>query len=279
MNIQTIILPVNGYGTHAATLTAYVQHNIGARADRERPAVVICPGGGYEFCSDREAEPVALAFVARGYQAFVLDYTVVDADEEAMGHALLPAPQRDLANAVAEVRGNAHAWHVDASRIAIIGFSAGGHLCATYSGVSRDPEFARDLGFTCEDIAVSAQILCYPVIDLAGGWPKDPARVPRLCGEATPELLSAQKLVDAGTPRTFIWHTASDQGVPVRNSYVYAEALAAAGVDHDVHVFHAGPHGLSLATEESAKDATGVMPHVARWFDLAIEWLEEESAA
>ena len=108
--METVELPRGGYGDHTPLLSAYVQDNVAAQHGRRRPAMVICPGGGYEFCSDREAEPMALAWVARGYQAFVLDYTVLDAERAAAGEALLPAPQRDLAHAVACVRSLAAEW-------------------------------------------------------------------------------------------------------------------------------------------------------------------------
>lgn len=273
MRIETIELPKSDYGTKTPTLTVYAQDNVAAHEGRRRPAMIICPGGGYEFCSDREAEPMALAFVARGYQAFVLDYTVLDPAED---RVLLPYPQRDLARAVALVRARADEFHVDEERIAILGCSAGGHLCATYSALSRDADFAASVGLACDQIAIAAQVLCYPVIDFAAGWPSDAKRVDPICVPGP--LRAAQDLVDEETPRTFIWHTAADDGVPVRNTYRYAAALAEHGVDHDCHVFHRGRHGLSLATPQSAKDASYQSGHVAHWIDLAIEWLEEPSA-
>lgn len=279
MRIEVMGLSASGYGIHVPTLTAYVQENVEAQRDRLRPAMIICPGGGYEFCSDREAEPMALEFVARGYQAFVLDYDVLDPDLAAKGVCLLPSPQQNLAHAVACVRAHAEEWSVDAGRICILGCSAGGHLCAAYSGLAQRKDFAADMGYTREDIAVCAQVLCYPVIDLTAGWPS-PAeeRIPALCDRAS-DLVATQGLVSAETPRTFIWHTAADQGVPAVNTYLYAAALAHAGVDHDCHVFHAGRHGLSLATPQTSKRAEHVVPHVAHWIDLAVEWLDEEPAA
>lgn len=269
MRIERIELPSAGYGAKAAALTAYVQDNVGAQAARRRPGVVICPGGGYEFCSDLEWEPVALAFLARGCQAFVLDYTVLDPAES---HPLLPAPQLDLARAVAAVRARADAWHVDEKNLGLLGCSAGAHLCATYVGMVRDQAFLAQAGVTAEAARADWQVLCYPVIDLDAGWPGDAAYAARLCDEASP-LRHAQDLVNEATPRTFLWHTATDETVPVRNAYLYAQALAAHGVDHECHVFHAGRHGLSLATEQSARWADCVNPHVERWLDLAIEWL------
>lgn len=268
MRIEKIELPASGYGRRAPALTAYVQDNVGAQAARLRPAAIVCPGGGYEFCSDLEAEPVAIALLARGYQAFVLDYTVLDESEEA---PLLPLPQLDLAHAVALVRARAGDWHVDPADVGALGCSAGGHLCATYAGLARDEAFLARAGLTADEARVSWQVLCYPVVDLGAGWPPDPSHAARLCAEGSP-LRRAQDLVDADTPPTFVWHTATDATVPVRNAYAYAEALAAHGVDHECHVFHEGRHGLSLATEESARYPDCVCAHAARWLDLAVEW-------
>ena len=271
MRIERVELPRSGYGSKAAALTAYVQDNVEAQAARLRPGVVICPGGGYAFCSDLEWEPVALALVAHGCQAFVLDYTVLD---DAEAGPLLPAPQVDLARAVATVRERAGEWRVDEKNLGLLGCSAGAHLCASYVGVMRDEALLARAGVSADAARADWQVLCYPVIDLDAGWPPDPAYANRICDGASP-LRRAQDLVDASTPRTFLWHTATDETVPVRNAYLYAEALAAHGVDHECHVFHEGRHGLSLATEQSARWDDCVRPHVAHWLDLAAEWLAD----
>lgn len=276
MHIETIELSMPDYGETASALTAYVQDNIPAQAGRSRPAAIICPGGGYHMCSPREGEPVALELVSRGFQAFVLSYTVLDESEAAQGRTLFPHPIEDLAHAVALVRERAEAWSVDEDRIVLFGFSAGGHLCATYSSLAHRRSFAWDMGFPLRDLTVSAQVLGYPVIDFSYGWPGDEVYERALCDEG--ELTRAQSLVDADTPRTFIWHTAEDGFVPVRNTLAYAEALAQAGVDFDCHIFHRGRHGLSLATDQTGADEEHRDGHVARWLDLALEWLGEDPA-
>lgn len=274
MRIEKIELPHAGYGSKAATLTAYVQDNVADQATRRRPAVIVCPGGAYAFCSDREADPIALAFLASGYQAFVLDYTVIDLSEPS---ELLPAPQVDLARAVALVRAHANIWRVDEKNLGILGCSAGGHLCATYTALIRDEGFLARAGVLAEEARVAWQVLCYPVIDFEAGWPEEASWAARICGEESP-LRHAQGLVGAQTPPTFLWHTATDGTVPVRNAYLYAGALAAQGVDHECHVFHKGRHGLSLATAQTAHREGDVVPHVARWLELALEWLDEIGA-
>lgn len=274
MRIETIELPSSEYGDETPTLTTYIQDNIPAQAGRRRPAVVICPGGGYHMCSERESEPVALAFAARGFQAFVLDYTVLDEKEFAQGRTLMPYPLYDLAHALALVHERAEEWDVDEDRITVAGFSAGGHLVALFSAMARRREFAHDADVSARDLEFSSQILGYPVVDFACGWPEDDVYVRALCADA--EYTAAQDLVDEDTPRTFLWHTAEDSFVPVRNSLLYAAALDRAGVDFDCHVFHCGRHGLSLATDQTGADEEHQDAHVARWFDLALEWLDED---
>lgn len=271
MRVERLELPSSGYGSGVPALTAYVQDDVTDRPARRRPAAVVCPGGGYAFCSGREGEPVALALLARGYQAFVLDYTVLD---DAAGGTLLPAPQLDLTRALAAVRERADAWGVDPDDLGIVGFSAGAHLCATYSALMRDERLLARAGVPAAAARACWQVLCYPVIDLDAGWPPDPAHAARVCGEGSP-LRRAQDLVDDATPPTFVWHTATDGTVPVRNAYLYAAALAARGVDHECHVFHEGRHGLSLATSQVAKGPGDELPHVARWLDLAVEWHDD----
>ena len=271
MRVEKIELPGAGYGATAPTLTAYVQGNVADQASRRRPAALICPGGGYAFCSDREGEPIALALLAHGYQAFVLDYTVIDAAEAA---PLLPVPQVDLARALALVRSHAAEWHVDESRLGLIGCSAGAHLCATFTALAQEDAFLARAGVCAMEARVAWQVLCYPVVDLEAGWPPDPVYAARICEEGSP-LRHVQDLVSDATPPTFLWHTAVDETVPVRNAYLLAEALASHGVDHECHVFHAGRHGLSLATEQTSHYASDALPHLARWLDLALEWTDE----
>ena len=196
MRIERIELPASGYGTKVATLTAYVQDNLKDQAQRRRPAVVVCPGGCYELCSDRESEPIALALVARGLQAFVLDYAVLEPGTAA---PLLPAPQIDLAHAVATVRAHADAWHVDEGSVGLLGCSAGAHLSATYVALMRDEAFLARSGVAAGEARADWQVLCYPAIDLDLGWLSDPSDVDRLCPEDSP-LRRAQDLVSAATP-------------------------------------------------------------------------------
>lgn len=232
-------------GNPAVSLTTYA-HDQSEKFSNvaQRPAVLVLPGGGYEICSDREAEPVALAFAGAGYHSFVLRYSVGAASD-------WPAPLQDAEAALQTISDNAERWGVDAERIAVIGFSAGAHLAASL-GLSGRARPAR-------------MLLIYPVIT---------SQTLRVCHPAThraPDLLAQ---VDATTPPTFLAHTADDQLVPVTDSLAMAERLASAGVPFELHIFAAGVHGLSLATPfTSSGSPEKVNPDFARWLGLAIDWL------
>lgn len=254
----------------AATLTVYVQENSPEIApNRLRPAVIVCPGGGYAFLSDREAEPVALAFLARGYQVFVLRYS--------LSPVHYPAQLMEAACAVACVRQNAEQWHVDAGAISVCGFSAGGHLACSLGALWNDTELNASLGFAPERCRPNALILAYPVI--TGGEFAHRGSFDNLLGNSAQSSLTAklslENAVGAHTPPVFLWHTLADDGVPVENSLLLAAALRKAGVPFELHIFPKGPHGLALANQETKSFCYDrINPHVAQWFDLCDHWLK-----
>lgn len=213
--------------------------------------VVICPGGGYEWLSDREAEPVAAAFEKADWRPEVLRYTV--------GHQLGTKPLRELGQVVERAKTD----YPD-KPVVVCGFSAGGHLAGSL-GVHY-----QDLGLARPD----AMILCYPVIT-AGSYGHRGSL--RNLTEVDQEYYSLEKHVTGDTPQTFLWATMEDDEVPVQNSLLMAEALSAAGVPYELHIFPHGVHGLSLCTPEVDEPEKGRLAdaHVARWFPLCVEWLNE----
>lgn len=204
---------------------------------RKRPAVLIIPGGGYAFVSDREAAPIALKWMARGYAAFVLRYSV-----EPLG---FPTQLREACMAMRYIRENSSRFEVNPHMIAAIGFSAGGHLCGTLGTMYDCPE-VQDLG----DAALlrpDALGLCYAVLLSWGPTHGETIRVVSGGDEALAKRLSIDSQVRPDMPPVYIWHTRTDAVVPCRNSLILAQALDDAGVPYALHIYHDGNHGLATA--------------------------------
>lgn len=237
------------------------------KGEQKRGAVLICPGGGYGFTSEREAEPIALEFNAAGFHAFVLYYSVAPRKH--------PQPLLDVSRAIRILRENAEEWNILTDKIAVCGFSAGGHLAASL-GVHWDNPLLQDEQDQGADIyRPNALILSYPVI--SGGEHAHRGSFDNLLGEDPEEALltemSLEEQVSEKTPPAFIWHTFEDTAVPVENSLLFAQAMRRHGIPFELHIYPEGPHGLSLATKLTATNEGQIDPHVATWMDLCIQWL------
>lgn len=237
-----------------------------------RPAMVVFPGGGYGFTSDREAEPIASAYFAEGYNCFTVRYICGE-------KAKIANPLYDAAAAIAHVRTNAEKYNIDPDKIAVIGFSAGGHLAGFIATQWHRKEIADKLGIDNELCRPNAAILCYPVV--TQNVPTHIGSFDNLMGvDRTAELNSIANLdenVDERTCPCFIWHTATDPAVPVANSLAMARALTDKGIGCELHIFPKGNHGLSRANAETAPDwgtKEYTIPYVARWMRWSIKWLE-----
>ena len=252
----------------AAQLRCYIQRTDAQIArGRRRPAVLILPGGGYGHVSEREAEPVALRFAARGWSAFVLMYSVAP-------HTF-PTALREAAMAMAYIRQNAEEMEIDPHMVAAMGFSAGGHLCGTL-GTLFDADEVRDIA-PAQLLRPDALGLCYPVAVSHGNTHEGSFR--NLCGEddRLRQRLSLDALVRPDMPPVFLWHTRSDETVPVRNSLILARCLEEAGIDFAMHIYRRGRHGLSTA--DTQVYPMGQVPPVSRdvpdWLEAEIRFFEE----
>lgn len=264
-------------------LQAYwLENSAEFQAHVRRPVVIVCPGGGYRMTSDREAEPIALRFLAHGYHACVLRYSVQTA---------FPAPMLDLARAIHAVRQRADELPIDAKRISVCGFSAGGHLAAALGVMWKQPALSEALGVAPAHIRPNALILGYAVIDLERVTHPPTARDPQT-GRALPDtgIISSvfgepepaaeridpyrlDRLVTPDTPPTFLWHTADDPVVYVENALRFATALAREKVPFELHIFQSGPHGLALADEVTDIEGRQLHPMARGWVELALGWL------
>ena len=252
-----------------AVLTYYIQDNSPEiDMDRKRPTILICPGGGYGFVSDRENEPVAMRFLAEGFNAVTLKYEVAPSVRH-------PQPLLDISRAMWIIRENALEWNVDINRISVCGFSAGGHLAASL-GVLWNEGYISDLTGMPEGInKPNAMILCYPVIT-SGDYAHRGSFVNLLGTDEISEhlIMSLEKKVDRNTPPAFLWHTFDDELVPVENSLLFAAALREKGIPFELHIYPSGVHGLSLCNKETAVKPELINPHAGTWFDLCVEWLK-----
>lgn len=238
---------------------------------KKRKGVLICPGGGYGFVSDREAEPVSLAFAAEGFNAFVLTYEVAPAVKH-------PQPLLDVSRAVCLIRENAESWHTDKDKIAVCGFSAGGHLAGSLGVFWKEP-YIRDMLKIEEGLnKPNALILNYPVITSKPGLAHRGSFY-NLLGEGLSEeeysKMSLEKHVSTDTPPAFIWHTFEDECVPIENAFLFSESLRRFNIPFELHIFPEGQHGLSLADERTGNEETTVNRHAGTWFDLCVEWLKD----
>lgn len=235
------------------------------RENRKRPCMVVCPGGGYSMCSQRESEPIALKFLADGYNVFVINYSVAP-------HRF-PCQLREVAAVMELIYKNADAWNCDTEKIAIIGFSAGGHLAAHYSTM-YDCKEVREV--FPDSKPVNASVLSYPVISADRDF-AHMGSFKNLLGHEPDEqevkYFSCNNNVKENTPPAFLWHTAEDNSVPVKNSLVYAEALAKYKIPFELHVFPYGAHGLSTCDDQSCDNINDIHKYNTVWIDNAKKWL------
>ena len=222
------------------TLTAYIQEVGGEYHFERRPAMLVLPGGGYGFCSDREADPIALAYLNAGYHAFILRYTL---------HSVggWPYPLEDYEAAMALLEEKTDEWNIEPGKIAISGFSAGGHLaaCAATLGMHRP----------------AAAVLVYPAI------------LKDITDACQPGMPYPHEHVTANTCPCFLAAARDDTTVDIRNTLVMATALADFGVPFEVHIYSRGGHGFSTGS-----DWVYTYPKTDRlvdWVGDSVGWLEE----
>ncbi len=253
-------------GKNQVSLTGYLQDFTQDGGIRNiRPSVVICPGGGYRFRSERERDPVALHFLSMSYNVFILDYSVQQ-DASSLN------PLIEASEAIIKIREHAVQWMCDPHGIAILGFSAGGHVAASLATLHDHPRllsvFDTKGGLNRPDAAV----LCYPVISTkksighqeSSDWVSGK-------NEEDRKLFSLEDQVTESTVPCFIWHTVSDATVPVENSMHFASALKAKNVPFALHLFTDGNHGLSMCNHEVGTPNGACQA----WVGLCSTWLNE----
>ena len=242
-----------------ATLEGYILDcELSLGQETERPAIVICPGGGYLYCSPREGEPVALAYAAKGIHAFILRYSTGRA---AAGFT----PLEEIDWAIGYIRENAKEWHIDPKKILTCGFSAGGHL-ALAAGV---------LGKNRPD----GMVLSYPATSMPN-MPGADMMLKLLAGKSQVTDEDAEKLeliskVDKNSPPVFLVATAEDM-LTSFGALPLAKRYSDLRLGYELHIFQHGPHGYSLANEVSADGSSQVLnSSYAKWHDMSVAWINK----
>ena len=247
-------------------LEAYIADPIG---DFVRNAILVIPGGGYfNICSDREGEPIGMAFMPHGYNAFVLHYST--------NGPKFPTQLIDASRAIAHIRDNAEKYNINPDKVFAVGFSAGGHLAASLGTMWHRPEITEALGIPHGYNKPTGMMLIYPVIsaefhklsfDNLLQDEKDNAEMLKIC--------SIENNVDENSAPAFIMCTSNDQTVDVRNSLAIANKLADKGIKFELHIYPDGPHGVALGNEITK---CGVdkwcNPAIAKWVENAAYWAE-----
>ena len=233
-----------------------------------RKAILVIPGGGYNnVCSDREGEPIAMAFLACGFNAFVLHYTVDKVQT-------FPTQLIEASLAICHIRDHADEYGIDPERVFAVGFSAGGHLCASLGTQWKLDAVCKAIDRPVGYNKPTGVMLVYPVI--SAQYHKLSFERLWACAQPTDEQLaqvSIENFIDADSAPAFILHTANDMLVDVRNALTAADGYAKAGVPFEMHIFPDAPHGVALGNQITACGNPGwLRPEIAQWIRMAEEW-------
>lgn len=266
---EIIKIQVEGSSEEARLIT-YIQNYNEGYFTKDRPCILVMPGGGYtHLAKQKEGEVYAMNLCAMGYHAAVLEYSV--------SPSTYPTQILEVAKAVSILREKAAEWHINADKIFVCGSSAGGHLAASYGCFWHEDFVAEAMGISDKEVLrPNGMILCYPVV--TSGEKAHRGSFINVCGDRYDELvdkLSIEKQINEYTPKAFIWHTFADKSVPVENSILLAGALSEQGIPFELHIYPVGKHGLGLADwSTQGQDGLGIEPQCQSWTELLKIWLE-----
>lgn len=222
-------------------------------------AVLVISGGGYGVvCLQVEGFPAAEALTRAGITAAVLKYRLPN------GHHQVPF--QDAQQALRIMRSRASEWGVEADRIGVMGFSAGGHLASTV-GTHYAEDFSGGEGYLLDQSnRPDFMILVYPVVTLSRDYAHGGSRGALLGEDPAPAQIarfSNQLRVTPDTPPTFLVHASDDDAVHPFNSVMFYSALKQNEVPAELHIFERGGHGFALFDDRPAHE----------WDELAIDWI------
>ena len=270
MYIEKILLNEENENVY---LDAYIADKISSFT---RKAILVIPGGAYRsICSEREGEPIAIAFLNAGFNAFVLHYSVIDNND----NLKFPTQLIEASRAIKHIKDNAERYGIDKEQLFVTGFSAGGHLCASIGILWDLPEIYAAIDMPYGYNKPTGILPIYPVVtctppDMLPGTLKNLLR----CENPTSEMLDKvclEKHVNEQSSPMFLLHTANDTSVPVFNSLALAKAYAEANLTFELHIYPDAPHGVALGNNITKCDNDAwVDSAIASWIDSAVYWME-----
>lgn len=235
-----------------------------------RKAILVIPGGGYgNVCADREGEPIAMAFMPYGFDAFVLHYSV-----KSNSNKVFPTQLIEASKAIKYIRDNAEEFGIDPHKVFATGFSAGGHLCASLGILWNIPEVYEAIDMPFGYNKPDGIIPVYPVINGHTGSFKNLFGTEDVTQENIDRVCLDRHVTKDSSP-AFIMHTSNDQIVPVSNSLDLARAYAEAGMTFELHIFPDAPHGVALGNKITNNNVPKyVDASIAKWIELAAYWTD-----
>ena len=247
-------------------LEAYIADKVG---DFVRNAILVIPGGGYStVCSDREGEPIAMAFMPYGYNAFVLHYSA--------GKNSFPAHLIQASMAIKHIRDSAEAYNINPEKVFTVGFSAGGHLAASLGTMWDRKEIYDSIDMSYGYNKPTGMMLIYPVISAEyHAISFDNLFMGEKVSDEKLKMCSIENCVNEKSSPAYIVHTSNDEIVDVRNSLTLANAMADKKIKFEMHIYPDAPHGVALANEITK---CGVEKwcnsSIARWIENAVKWAD-----
>lgn len=236
----------------------------------KHPLAIIIPGGGFNFHTDRESQPIAMKFAAAGIHSVVFHYQLLKD-----GKSVFPLALQELATTLNWLKTQAEVHQIDSDKILLISFSAGGSIVTNFNSLMLNESTCSEIFDGKLEVQPYANIMGYPVVDMTLGWPKTLDDAAKMSPDK--KFWKAQETVTKDAKPFFIWQTVTDQTVPVKNSLIYADKLNELGIPYELHLFSNGPHGLSLGTyqvQEPGGDKY-LNDQASKWWDLCINWLTQ----
>ncbi len=247
-------------------LEAYIADKVG---DFVRNAILVIPGGAYRMvCSNREGEPIAMAFMPHGYNAFVLHYSA--------GKKAFPAHLIQASMAMKHIKDNASEYNINPDRVFTVGFSAGGHLAASLGTMWDRKEIYDSVDMPYGYNKPTGMMLIYPVISAKYHlFSFERLFMDENVSEEKLEMCSIENCVNEKSSPAYILHTSNDEVVDVRNSLTLANAMAQKQIKFEMHIYPDGPHGVALGNEiTKCGNEKWCNPCIADWVINAVKWAD-----